>query len=105
VGASLACIAVMLVVFTFGMGGFLANWAGLITEETNPNLYFFQLFAAGEPYMHTVTGTWRCFFVSDEPRSFPSMYRIPKTGFTHLMECNKLHFLLRHLTFCLPQVC
>jgi hypothetical protein len=46
----------MLVVFTFGMGGFLANWAGLITEDTNPNLYFFQLFAAGEPYMHTVTG-------------------------------------------------
>jgi hypothetical protein len=55
-GASLACVAVMLVVFTFGMGGFLANWAGLITEDTNPNLYFFQLFAAGEPYMHTVTG-------------------------------------------------
>lgn len=57
-GATLACIAVTLVVFVFGLGGFLANWAGLITEETNPNLYFFQLFANGEPYMHTVTG--RC---------------------------------------------
>ena len=34
----------IVVVFIYGFGGFLANWAGLITPETNPNLYFFQLF-------------------------------------------------------------
>ena len=51
----MACVVVTLVVFIYGFGGFLANWAGLITDETNPNLYFFQLFSTNA-YMNTWTG-------------------------------------------------
>jgi hypothetical protein len=33
---------IITVVFFFGLCGWLAAWAGLITENTNPNLYFLQ---------------------------------------------------------------
>lgn len=51
-------------VFVFGFGGFLANWAGLVTEETNPNLYFFQLFSDGEMYLNSVTGLFNSSTIS-----------------------------------------
>lgn len=35
----------MFAVFIFGFGGWLAAWAGYVTEDTDPNLYLFQLFA------------------------------------------------------------
>ncbi|EKX40511.1 hypothetical protein GUITHDRAFT_75395, partial [Guillardia theta CCMP2712] len=44
-GGVLACLAVVSVVFLFGLGGFLAAWGGLIDFQTgNPNLYLFQVF-------------------------------------------------------------
>jgi SSS family solute:Na+ symporter len=42
-GGALASITVVVTVFLFGMAGFLAAWAGLITEQDDPNLYLFQL--------------------------------------------------------------
>jgi SSS family solute:Na+ symporter len=45
IGAALATVATIITVFMFGFGGFLATWAGLIDfENTNPNLYLFQVF-------------------------------------------------------------
>ncbi|KNC82499.1 hypothetical protein SARC_05225, partial [Sphaeroforma arctica JP610] len=46
-GASVASVAVGCVTFLFGFGGWLAAWAGYITMETNPNLYWFTLFTGG----------------------------------------------------------
>lgn len=42
-GSSFAAVAVALVIFFTGWCGFMAQWAGLITDETNPNLYLFQV--------------------------------------------------------------
>mmetsp|Transcript_20077 Transcript_20077/g.43727 ORF Transcript_20077/g.43727 Transcript_20077/m.43727 type:complete len:551 (+) Transcript_20077:139-1791(+) len=42
-----ACFFVMLVVFFFGFGGWLALWSGKATWDTDPNLYFFTLFSSG----------------------------------------------------------
>eukprot|EP01134_Creolimax_fragrantissima_P005863 CFRG5863T1 len=47
-GAGFASVAAMLITFMFGFGGFLAQWAGYITAETNYNLYWFTLFTGGE---------------------------------------------------------
>ncbi len=45
-GAYISCVIIILVVFIAGFFGFLASWAGLIDETTNPNLYMFQIFKA-----------------------------------------------------------
>ena len=42
-GASIATVLVAIAVFVTGFCGFLAAWAGLIDENTNPNLYMFQV--------------------------------------------------------------
>lgn len=42
-GAVMGATLVILVVFLTGLFGFLAAWAGLIDEDTNPNLYLFQV--------------------------------------------------------------
>jgi solute:Na+ symporter, SSS family len=42
-GASIATVGVIVVVFGFGFLGFLAVWGGLTNENTNPNLYLFQV--------------------------------------------------------------
>lgn len=42
-GGALASVTVVISVFLFGMAGFLAAWAGLITKHDDPNLYLFQL--------------------------------------------------------------
>lgn len=45
IGGMVACAAVVLTVFLFGMAGFLAAWGGLIDPlRDDPNLYLFQLF-------------------------------------------------------------
>eukprot|EP01025_Chloroclados_australasicus_P066301 TRINITY_DN9106_c0_g1_i1.p1 TRINITY_DN9106_c0_g1~~TRINITY_DN9106_c0_g1_i1.p1 ORF type:complete len:493 (+),score=20.88 TRINITY_DN9106_c0_g1_i1:170-1480(+) len=46
VGASIAALGVIVLVFFTSFCGFLAYWAGLITPETNENLYFFTLLAS-----------------------------------------------------------
>lgn len=48
-GSYIGCAAIIFVVFVCGMFGFLASWAGLIDENTNPNLYLFQV----NPRFHT----------------------------------------------------
>ncbi len=35
---------VFIVILFYGLVGFFANWAGLITDATNPNTYFFHIF-------------------------------------------------------------
>lgn len=59
-GAILGCIGVVLVVFFAGFCGLLAAWAGLLTEDTNYNLYLFQVLAGGKPpatpYVHNWIG-------------------------------------------------
>jgi len=48
-GGTVACVAVVLTVFLFGMAGFLAAWGGLINPaRDDPNLYLFQLFKSHE---------------------------------------------------------
>ena len=42
-GAYISCGIIISVVFISGFFGFLAAWAGLIDETTNPNLYMFQV--------------------------------------------------------------
>ena len=45
IGGMVACAAVVLTVFLFGMAGFLAAWGGLIDPlRDDPNLFLFQLF-------------------------------------------------------------
>ena len=54
-GAILGAVAVILVVFFSGFCGLLAAWAGLLTYETDPNLYLFQVLAHGQvPAIPTV---------------------------------------------------
>eukprot|EP01134_Creolimax_fragrantissima_P008372 CFRG8372T1 len=55
-GAAVASVAISLVTFLFGFGGFLAAWAGYITDETNYNLYWFTLFTGGES---TTLNNWQ----------------------------------------------
>lgn len=45
-GALWGGIGVIIAVFLAGFAGVLAVWAGLVTEDTNPNLYMFQIFKA-----------------------------------------------------------
>jgi len=55
-GAIIGSIAVILVVFFAGFCGLLAAWAGLLTFETDPNLYLFQTLHGGEvPPIPTVS--------------------------------------------------
>jgi SSS family solute:Na+ symporter len=54
-GAIIGAIAVIIVVFFAGLCGLLAAWAGLITYDTNGNLYLFQVLAGGKmPAIPTV---------------------------------------------------
>lgn len=47
VGSIIGCAMIVCIVFLSGFAGFLSYWAGLISwENTNPNLYLFQVFAA-----------------------------------------------------------
>ena len=43
-GGFLASVLVMIIVFLFGFGGWLAAWAGYVNFSTNGNLYLFQVF-------------------------------------------------------------
>lgn len=45
-GSCIACIGVSAMTLTFGLGGWLMNLAGLVTPNTNPNLYWFLLFSS-----------------------------------------------------------
>lgn len=45
IGAIGGGVLVTILVFVLGFFGFLANWAGLISPNTDPNLYLFQVFA------------------------------------------------------------
>ena len=54
-GAIYGAIAVILVVFFAGLCGLLSAWAGLITMDTDPNLYLFQVLGRGQiPAIPTV---------------------------------------------------
>lgn len=55
-GAIIGCIFVVLIVFFAGFCGLLAAWAGLITTDTNYNLYLFQVLHGGQiPPIPTVS--------------------------------------------------
>lgn len=43
-GSIIAAFSIIIAVFGFGFLGFLAVWGGLTNENTNPNLYVFQVF-------------------------------------------------------------
>lgn len=45
-GGGVGFLLITLAVFLFGFGGWLAGWAGYITENTDYNLYLFQVRAA-----------------------------------------------------------
>ncbi|KAI9011205.1 hypothetical protein BC832DRAFT_550007 [Gaertneriomyces semiglobifer] len=47
VGASMGAVLAIVVAFLFGFGGFLAGWAGYLTEDNNSNLAFFHLLTKG----------------------------------------------------------
>lgn len=51
-GGAMGCIAIILTVFTFGLGGWLAAWAGYINFSTNANLYLFQVGGQAHDIMH-----------------------------------------------------
>jgi solute:Na+ symporter, SSS family len=54
-GAIIGAIAVILIVFFAGFCGLLAAWAGLLTADTDGNLYLFQVLAGGQiPAIPTV---------------------------------------------------
>lgn len=54
-GAIVGSIGVILVVFFAGLCGLLAAWGGLITSDTNSNLYLFQVLGGGQiPPQQTV---------------------------------------------------
>lgn len=54
-GAIVGSIGVILVVFFAGFCGLLAAWGGLITSDTNGNLYLFQVLGGGQiPPQQTV---------------------------------------------------
>jgi len=57
-GAYLGCGLVIFVVFSCGLFGFMAAWAGLITEQTNPNLYMFQIFNSDPTNPNATVDNW-----------------------------------------------
>jgi Na+/proline symporter len=57
-GAILGAIAVILVVFFAGLCGLLAAWAGLLTYDTDPNLYLFQVLNGGQPPSISTVSNW-----------------------------------------------
>ncbi|KAI8475914.1 MAG: hypothetical protein J3K34DRAFT_517076 [Monoraphidium minutum] len=46
-GAAIGVVLTTSLIFLTGFGGWLAIAKGLVTPDTNPNLYFFQLFGTG----------------------------------------------------------
>jgi len=57
-GSYIGCAAIIFVVFMCGMFGFLASWAGLIDENTNPNLYLFQIFKSEGEGSNATVSNW-----------------------------------------------
>ncbi|GIL45946.1 hypothetical protein Vafri_3056 [Volvox africanus] len=45
-GGGLGFVLITVAVFLFGFGGWLAAWGGYVTEDTDPNLYLFQVFSS-----------------------------------------------------------
>lgn len=54
IGAIIGSSAVIIMVFFAGLCGLLGAWAGLITYDTNINLYLFQVLAKGKTYVAPV---------------------------------------------------
>ncbi len=57
-GAIFGAIAVILIVFFAGFCGLLAAWAGLLTFETDANLYLFQVLAGGQAPAIPTVANW-----------------------------------------------
>ncbi|KAI9027750.1 hypothetical protein DFJ74DRAFT_660312 [Hyaloraphidium curvatum] len=49
-GAWMACALVIPAVFVFGFFGFLGVWSGLVTAETDYNIYMFEILTVGGNY-------------------------------------------------------
>ena len=59
-GALLGCGTLVVAIFLLGFGGWLACWAGLVDDTTDPNLYLLQVIRGHTSFyrLHRLAGVY-----------------------------------------------